>query len=148
MYNSSMGRNRALQDRIAAECLGMRVRLLNRVVSGIYNEALRGHGLKVSQMTLLVAVAARGPVAAAALGRALCIEKSTLSRTLQRMEQQGWLAPEPALRLTPKGRRLLERAGPDWRRAQKEVTKRLGRTGAMALAALAERVRGGERDEN
>ena len=142
-----MEQGRTLQDRIAAECLGMRVRLLNRVISGIYDEALRGHGLKVSQMSLLVAVAKRGPLPAAALGRALRLEKSTLSRNLRRMEKRGWLVTEPALRITPKGRRLLERAGPDWRRAQGEVTKRLGRKGAAELAALAERVRGGAHDE-
>ncbi len=39
-------------DTIAGECIAVRMRLLNRVVTNIYDDALPGLGLKVSQMNM------------------------------------------------------------------------------------------------
>ena len=39
---------------IASECLAVRVRLLNRAVTGIYDDALRPLGMTVSQLNVLV----------------------------------------------------------------------------------------------
>ena len=36
-------------ERIATDCIAVRVRLLNRVAKAIYDEALRNHGLQVIQ---------------------------------------------------------------------------------------------------
>ena len=50
--------------RVAGECIAVRVRLINRVISALYDEAMRPHGLRVSQGNILVAVArlgGRGP---------------------------------------------------------------------------------------
>ena len=53
--------------RIGRECLAFRVRMLNRMITAIYDEALAGAGLKASQFNLLVAAVnqrtkqARGP---------------------------------------------------------------------------------------
>ncbi|MBV8127915.1 MAG: hypothetical protein JO114_09705 [Planctomycetaceae bacterium] len=41
---------------IAGECLGVRVRTLNRALTALYDETLRPHGLRVGQLNLLVAV--------------------------------------------------------------------------------------------
>ena len=41
-------RNTELLDRIAGQCIAVRVRLINRVVTGIYDEALRPLGIKVT----------------------------------------------------------------------------------------------------
>ena len=43
--------------RVARECIAVRVRLINRVITALYDEALRPHGLRVSQANILVAVA-------------------------------------------------------------------------------------------
>ena len=45
---------------IAAECLAVRLRALNRAVTALYDDALRPHGLRVGQLNLLVAVARMG----------------------------------------------------------------------------------------
>src|SRR5262245_59448709 len=70
---------------IAAECLAVRLRALNRAVSALYDDALRPHGLRVGQLNLLVAVARLGPAKPGDLCRFLCMEKSTLSRDVEVM---------------------------------------------------------------
>jgi DNA-binding MarR family transcriptional regulator len=131
-----------VEKRIARECLGVRVRMLNRVVSRVYDDALRPHGVKVSQMNVLVALAAAGPQRAVDLGRILHLEKSTLSRNLPRMEAQGWIdASGERVRVTPKGSALLGRLVPAWERAQERVRRLLGPDGARALEGMLDRVR-------
>ena len=78
-------------DRIAGECLARRVRLLNRTITGIYDEALRPMGLTSAQLNLLVVVAKRGPLSPGEVARRMNMEKSTVSRNLDRMRQNGWV---------------------------------------------------------
>src|SRR5262245_22309850 len=47
----------SIVDRIASGCIASRVRILNRAISAIYDDALRPSGLKVSQMNILVVTA-------------------------------------------------------------------------------------------
>src|SRR2546425_10479862 len=47
-------------DTIARNCIAVRLRLLNRVVTNLYDDALRPLGLKVSQLNLLVVTAKLG----------------------------------------------------------------------------------------
>jgi len=47
-------------DTIARNCIALRLRLLNRVVTNLYDDALRSLGLKVSQLIILVVTAKLG----------------------------------------------------------------------------------------
>ena len=42
-------------DLVVETCLAVQLRMLNRVVTNVYDEALRPLGLKASQMNILVA---------------------------------------------------------------------------------------------
>ena len=139
---------------IAAECVGARIRILNRMMTRIYDDMIRSHGLKLSQMNILTVVTLRGPIQPAQVGRILSIEKSTLSRNVRLMEANGWIESLPGaggnthmLRVTRKGRRLLTKATPDWRRAQKRVTSLLGGRTTAALRRAVDRVREAESRE-
>src|SRR5262245_47198963 len=81
--------------RMASECLAGRLRALNRVVTGIYDTELRPHKVRVSQMNVLVAIAAMAPVRAADVCRRLRLDKSTLSRDLDRLLERGWVRATP-----------------------------------------------------
>src|SRR5881409_628547 len=48
-------------DTIARTCIAVRLRLLNRVVTNFYDDALRPLGLKVSQLNILIVTAKPGP---------------------------------------------------------------------------------------
>jgi DNA-binding MarR family transcriptional regulator len=142
MTTSRHGRSaRALAQRMANGCLGMRARRLNRLVTRIYDEALRPHGITAAQLNVLVGIAVSGPVQAAALGRALDLEKSTLSRNLSRLLANGWVSTSRELELTAEGERLIEGAFPSWASAQKEVKQCLGDRAIPTLDAMTREMR-------
>jgi DNA-binding MarR family transcriptional regulator len=132
--------NMPAAELIAGECLGVRLRTLNRVVTALYDEALRPHGLRVGQLNLLVAVARMGTAHPGDLCRFLRMEKSTLSRDVERMRRNGWLEVDDSadkrarpLRVSAEGRALLEAVVPAWRLAQERAGAMLGDEVAVAL---------------
>ncbi len=123
----------AMIDKVAGECIAVRLRMLNRVVTNVYDDALRPLDLKVSQMNILVAAAKLGTARPTEVCGHLHLDVSTLSRNVERMKARGWLEVVPGedgrsqpFRLTPPGRRLLEKAIPAWSQAQRKVKKLLG----------------------
>lgn len=142
---------RVVRD-VSGNCLGMRIRHAERVVSSIFDRHLRPFGLRITQVSLLTAIALAQDVTPSALGRALDLEKSTVSRTIDRMIERGWVeavevedARSYAVRLTADGERTLLEVHPAWRAAQEEVEALLGESVSDGLRAVAERVRERER---
>lgn len=124
-------------------CAAYRIRLLNRVICGIYDEELAPLRLKVSQLSVLVALARRGRTAPGELCSMLKMDKSTASRDIERMVRRGWLSIRHAknhrthmVGLTAKGTRLLHDAYPLWQKAQDEAARRMGDEGLAALTTL------------
>ncbi len=108
-------------DTITKTCIAVRLRLLNRVVTNFYDDALRPLGLKVSQLNILIVTARLGLVRPTQVCEILQLDTSTLSRNLERMRAHGWLEVVPAedaraqpFRLTSHGKRLIEKAFPAW----------------------------------
>src|SRR5277367_494488 len=103
-------------DTISKTCIAVRLRLLNRVVTNFYDEALRPLGLKVSQLNILIVTARLGLARPAQVCDILQLDTSTLSRNVERMRAHGWLEVVPEadaraqpFRLTPNGKRLIEK---------------------------------------
>ncbi|NOZ40987.1 MAG: winged helix-turn-helix transcriptional regulator [Planctomycetes bacterium] len=120
-------------DTIARDCIAVRLRMLNRVVTNIYDDALRPLDLKVSQMNILVATAKMQIARPAVVCDRLQLDVSTLSRNVERMKARGWLevvAVEDGraqpFQLTNEGKVLLQKAAPLWKKAQKEAKALLG----------------------
>jgi DNA-binding MarR family transcriptional regulator len=139
-------RNRDI-DTVARDCIALRVRMLNRIVTSIYDEALRPLGLKASQFNVLVAAAKLGLARPQKVCEILQMDVSTLSRNAERLRAKGWLEAVPgedgrvqSLRLTARGSRLLEQAIPAWEEAQRRTRDLLGHDGATLLAKTTERV--------
>ena len=134
-------------ETIASECLAVRIRLLNRTVTNIFDDALRPLGLKVSQLSVLMVVAKRGPVTPGDVARRLNMEKSTVSRNVDRMRTRGWLkvsegdsARKQILELGLTGRKLIEKALPFWKEAQAQTEALLGQRGARSIHRTANTV--------
>lgn len=131
-------------DRIASDCVLRRVRLVSRVLSGIYDEELRPSGLRASQLPLLVAVAKTGPARRSDLGRQLHLDPSTLTRNLKVMIANGWIEEEPKcrdargqpLRITAAGLRLIAVIEPAWERSQTRARELIGPEGESMLRRL------------
>lgn len=127
-------------DNIAQTCIAVRLRLLNRVVTNFYDEALRSLGVKVSQLNILVVTAKLGLARPAQVCDYLQLDTSTLSRNVERMRAQGWLEVVPEkdaraqpFRLTRQGRRLIVKALPAWESGQRQAKELLGDEGIALL---------------
>src|SRR5262245_48880130 len=136
-------------DIIAGTCIAVRLRLLNRVVTNLYDDALRPLGLKVSQLNILVVTAKLGLARPAKVCDLLQLDTSTLSRNVERMRARGWLEVVPGedartqpFRLTAQGTRMLERAVPAWEQAQQSAGELLGSDGTALLNKAAKKLRG------
>ncbi len=131
---------------LSGQCLAVRVRMLNRVVSALYDEALRPHGLRITQLNVMAALDKVGPATPGAIANVLHLEASSLSRIVAVLRKQGWVRTLPTedersheLELTAKGRRLLAKALPAWRAAQARATRLLGEGGARDLVRIVDR---------
>ncbi len=144
MKNDSLTRT---VDMIASECIAVRIRLLNRTVTSIFDEALRPLGVKVSQLNVLMVVAKRGPTSPGDVARRLNMEKSTLSRNVDRMRTRGWLkvseggsGRKQILELGAPGRKLIEKSLPFWKKAQAQTEALLGQRGTQSIHRAANTV--------
>jgi DNA-binding MarR family transcriptional regulator len=141
-------RMQAKIDKVARECVAVRLRLLNRVITNIYDDALRPLELKVSQMNILVAAAEIGTARPSEVCEHLQLDVSTLSRNVERMKARGWLEVVPGedgrgqpFRLTAQGRKLLKKALPAWNAAQQQVLSVFGDQFVEQLSQAVKRVR-------
>ncbi len=121
----------------------MRVRVISRAISRSYDEALRPHGLKSTQLSILAVVSILGQAEPNEICRILHLDASTLSRNMTRMRTKGWLEASPAkdkrahrLRLTPEGNRMLREAFPSWLEAQERVMSMLGEDNVAAIEKI------------
>jgi DNA-binding MarR family transcriptional regulator len=131
-------------DTVARECIAVRMRMLNRVISGIYDEGLRPLGLKISQANILVVTAKLGLARPTQVCDLLHLDASTLSRNVERMVAKGWLEIVPdedgrsqPFRITAQGSKLLQTALPAWRQAQRKASAVLGEQGVALLRKVA-----------
>jgi len=114
-------------------CVCNTLRMVSRVVTQLYDNCLRPSGLRVTQFSILAAVARLGEASLKQLEDELAIDQTTLTRSLALLERDGVLerASHPdgrikAMRLTSKGRRALGVARPLWAQAQDKVLRDLG----------------------
>lgn len=117
-----------------------------RAITRAYDDALRATGLRATQLAVLAAVGARGAMSIKSLADSLEMDRTTLTRNLRPLEEQGYvvLAPERRhrsrmLTLTAAGRTALAGAVPLWKDAQGSIKRRLGeRRWSAVQDALAE----------
>jgi DNA-binding MarR family transcriptional regulator len=131
-------------DEIVHDCLAVRVRLIGRAVTGIYDAALDRHGVTIAQVNLLAALGKAGPCAPSRLGDVLDLERSTVSRNLNLLLKLGWIEAVSSdakgvreVVLTRSGRAKIESVMPDWREAQREAAQLLGSAGVRAVQKIA-----------
>jgi DNA-binding MarR family transcriptional regulator len=141
-----MGRGKVIPDaaEVIRDCIVTRLRMASRVITKVYDDALRPCGLKVSQMALLAVAHDRGLIRQSEVGAELQLDDSTLSRNLELMRTKGWLEKVSAddarvhsYRLTAEGRTLLGKSIPAWRNAQAKAQGLLGDAGVQALRQFA-----------
>jgi DNA-binding MarR family transcriptional regulator len=128
---------------MGGECLALGARLISRVISRIYDEALRPCGLKGSQMSILAVIAGLVHADPGEICRLLELDASTLSRNVKRMTTRGWIKRSPKgdrrahqFELTPEGEDVLVRAFPRWQEAQAQAVEALGAKNVAGLKKI------------
>src|SRR5260370_21509973 len=105
---------------IVNNCLAMRVRMVARSVSAIYEQAMASHDVTIAQVNMLTALGEVGPCAPGKIGEVLQLERSTVSRNLDLLIQKGLVDAVSSdakgireVALTPAGNGKIEALLPD-----------------------------------
>lgn len=124
-------------------CTNFKLRQMLRSVARLYDAEIGKAGLKATQYSLLAHVAALGPIQPAELARNLGMDASTLSRNLRPLIDHGWLvqrqgadARSRLIEITEAGQAKRLEARRHWKRAQAELTEKLGEARVQALHLL------------
>ena len=135
-------------DEALRSCLLSRTRRVARVVTGIYEQELRPFGLNAPQFSLLVVISRLKGATRSEIGRSNSQDRSTLSRNLQVLLDNGWVSEtagegrrKPII-VSPEGYSLLDRAAPAWRAGQVKARKLLGQDGVQSIMKVAEDISG------
>ena len=125
------------------------MRLLNRVVTNFYDDALRPLGLKISQVNILIATAKLGEARPAQVCEILQLDTSTLSRNVDRMARRAGSKcarsrrrPPAAVPADCAGEAIDPNAVPAWEAAQRQAAELLGEGGIALLEKAAKKLRG------
>lgn len=128
-------------------CMCANLRRASRALTQHYDEAMRPHGLRATQFTVLQTLSLAGEVSQGQLGEILAMDSTTLTRTLDIMADHGWIVKqqgedrrERRLRLSREGEAQLRRALPSWEEVQKKLRRQLGNKRLDKLNSLFNRV--------
>lgn len=110
-------------------CLCLHVQRAARALARRFDQVLRPLGLSSGQFSLLMSLNRPEPPPMGAVAALLAMDRTTLTAALKPLRQRGLIKVvlDPAdrrsrlLTLTPKGRRLLLRAVPVWRRTHAQM---------------------------
>jgi len=125
-------------------CACATLRRTARLVSQMYEEAIRPTGVTGPQFTLLQALKFAPGLSQNQLANVLGMDSTTLTRSLALLRKQGWIRSTPGsdrralrLSLTHAGEKQYDRVLPYWESAQKRLKRALGdRNWNQLLAAL------------
>lgn len=129
-------------------CLAGNLRGATRVVTRMYDDALRASGLRITQVAILAQVRRTQPVTITDLAASLSAERSAVARDLNVLERDGLIRSAErvsdhrvrAVCLTELGVQRLRECAPAWRGAQARARAQLGAGAVDDLIALADRV--------
>jgi DNA-binding MarR family transcriptional regulator len=124
--------NAKRHQRIASPCLCNALRQASRAVSRLYDDEMRGIGLRTTQYSLLRYLQHLGTVRQRDLGELTSLDETTLTRNLRPLLDAGWISIDPGedrreklVHLTDAGAAKLTQARPAWERAQQRLRSRL-----------------------
>ncbi|NJR61743.1 MAG: winged helix-turn-helix transcriptional regulator [Cyanobacteria bacterium CRU_2_1] len=143
MSNQSPKAKLAGVSQVPATCMGMHVRRASRIMTQVYDAALRPAGLVLNQFTLLVSIHLVESVPITYLAQELFTDQTTLTRNLKLLEKRGLVVIEPGedrrvklVALTVEGQAVLAQAIPLWEQAQAELIQHFGSEKWQTLLSL------------
>jgi DNA-binding MarR family transcriptional regulator len=127
------------------QCLCLASRRAARGITRAFDRALRAHGLRATQFTLLAVLELAGEQTVGSLAAHIDAERTTMTRNLAVAEAQGLVrirrdeadARARRVAITPAGRDRLLAALAAWREVQARLTGTMGEAAAEGLRRLA-----------
>ena len=115
------------------DCACFNVRKAARVITQNFDEVMQSSGVRATQFTILVMIESSDAATMSELADKLVMDRTTLTRNLRPLQKQGLIKDAPSvdrrtrsISLTNKGRRLVLRTLPLWKKAQTRMTRHLG----------------------
>ncbi|TPG52075.1 MarR family winged helix-turn-helix transcriptional regulator [Sphingomonas glacialis] len=135
---------------MVSDCMLSRSRVISRVLTNAYDDALRPYGISSPQFVLLTAICKLGSASKAEIARFTQQDRSTLSRNIKllldselvvegEVDASGRAKP---IKVTAAGLELMHELVPAWRAGQEQALKLLGETGASAVMAVGDEIFG------
>ena len=133
MQNRRENLDLSVRARMLATCTCLQMRKATRVITHMYDGALRPSGLLSTQLPLLVTLMVTGSASITELAEKLLIDRTTVTRNLRPLQVQGLiditLGEDRRTRnitLTDRGRNAVAKAMPLWEMTQARVAQELG----------------------
>ena len=121
------------QVRVAWHCTCFNARRASRAVTQFYDDIMEPSDVKAPQFTMLGAVNLMGPASVTKLAEHLALDRTTLTRNLKVLVDQGLVEIGPGkdrrervASLTEAGQDALRRATPLWHQAQGAIAEKFG----------------------
>ena len=133
---------------VETTCLCLNVRKMARVLTHHYEASLQPGGLRITQFSLLVAIALAQKVPLTRLAEVIAMDRTTLARNLKPLERQHLITVETStedrrvrvIALTDEGRQKVNDALPRWKQAQTQMMSLLGPQQSQSLLVDAQTV--------
>jgi len=111
-----------------------------RLISNFHDRLLRPLGLRSSQFALLSYIHLLPDASLEELAQAMSLDGTTITRRLAPLKTEGWILEKRGadrrkkeIRLSPRGEKLLKKAYPVWKSAQRHFIQGMGRDEWRAL---------------
>jgi DNA-binding MarR family transcriptional regulator len=123
-------------------CIAGRLRMLSRIITARYNEAFVAEGVTFAQAALLMHIFGQPGIRQTVLGKKLQIEKSAMSRDVQLLQRNGWVADSirQGLFLTDGGAALAKRCHKIWKALNQQIREELGPEAVAGLGVFSEKM--------
>jgi DNA-binding MarR family transcriptional regulator len=106
---------------------------------------LKNFDITESQLSILFALSKLGKTEQGKIGETLCLERSTVSRSIKLLEKRGVLsrsnAYRPEIEMTKQGEILLQQILPVWESLMNTLTDTLGEDGLNGLKILEQKIK-------
>jgi DNA-binding MarR family transcriptional regulator len=141
MENETQQPDARVLSEVEATCLCLNVRKMARVLTHHYETHLQLGDLRITQFSLLVAIALARSVPLTRLAEGLGMDRTTLARNLKPLERQHLVTVETStedrrvrvITLTAQGLQKVNDALPLWKQAQTQMLSLLGSEQSQAL---------------
>lgn len=128
-----MSFNAASYQSINAQCCCFNLRKITRAVTQFFDRHLEPAGIRATQFTLLVSLYSATGKTLTEMAENLVMDRTTLTRNLKPLEKAGLITtmklPDRRSKgygLTEKGKEIIEKGIPMWRKAQESIVGSLG----------------------